>query len=175
MFFFLHVFRLMVFACCSFSFAVVWSDLSQETIYLTWQRSPSTTMTIQWVSSPQEKESIVTYRTVKENEDWLMMRGESFPFPQSPRYLIHRVELKNLQPDTEYFFKIAPSPNKYQFLTAPAQWVKELKFVVGGDMYHEAMPFMAKTCCKAQRFRPYCCLGGRYCLRRDRAACACSK
>lgn len=138
-----------------------WADLAQETLYLTWQQSPSTTMTIQWISTPQEKESIVFYAPVMNQQEWLKATGESFPFPQSPQYLIHRVELKNLKPNSEYRFKIAPSNTPYQFLTAPSELVKELKFVVGGDMYHDAMQYMAKTCQRAALTNPtFAVLGG---------------
>jgi hypothetical protein len=138
-----------------------WADLAQETIYLTWQQHPSTTMTIQWITSPQEKQSIVVYRPRKENLEWLKATGESFTFPQASNYLIHRVELKNLQPDREYTFKVLPYKDEYHFLTAPLKLEKELRFIVGGDMYHDDMKFMETTCLKAAQTRPaFALIGG---------------
>ena len=118
-------------------------------------------MTVQWISAPQEKESTVSYRPAKEKAEWLKTTGESYPFPQSPHYLIHRVEIKNLLPNSEYRFKVASSEKEFQFLTAPSQLTKELRFVVGGDMYHDAIHFMAKTCQRAAETSPlFALLGG---------------
>lgn len=136
------------------------ADLAQETIYLTWQQSPSTTMTIQWLSLAHEKQSIVSYRPAKREGEWLKTTGEVFPFPQLSKYLVHRVELKKLQPDTEYVFTVLSYPEKYLFLTAPARLDKELRFVVGGDMYHDGISFLKKTCQKAAQFNPLFALVG---------------
>lgn len=137
------------------------ADLAQETVYLTWQQNPSTTMTIQWLSTSQEKQNAIVYRELKEERKWWNETGENFPFPQSPLYLIHRVELKNLQPGTEYAFKILPQEREYRFKTLPSQLEKELHFVVGGDMYHDALQFMVKTCQKAAQTAPaFALIGG---------------
>lgn len=137
-----------------------WADLAQDTIYLTWQQNPSTTMTIQWVSLAQEKQSTVSYRPVKGEGEWLKVTGEVIAFPYTSKYLVHRVELKNLQPNTEYFFYVLSYPEKYRFLTAPARLEKELRFVVGGDMYHDGISLLARTCQKAAQFNPLFALVG---------------
>jgi acid phosphatase type 7 len=121
---------------------------------LTWQQSPSTTMTIQWISPFQEKQSVVVYRPRQSEQEWQKATGEILGFPQASQYLIHRVELKNLQPNTEYVFKIVPYIEEYRFLTAPARLEKELRFVVGGDMYHDDIPTLVKTSQKAALTSP---------------------
>ena len=137
-----------------------WADLAQDTIYLTWQQSPSTTMTIQWISLDQDKQSDVIYR-LQNHSEWLKTRGESYPFPQSPQHLIHSVELRDLQPDREYVFKVLPYQEEYQFQTAPLQLNQELQFVVGGDMYHDGIQLLAKTCRKAAETNPrFALIGG---------------
>lgn len=58
MFHLFSIFRWSVYSICLFFLTCNgWADLAQETIYLTWQKSPSTTMTIQWVSSFQENKA----------------------------------------------------------------------------------------------------------------------
>jgi hypothetical protein len=151
--------RTFYFLCLLLLTCSCWADLAQETIYLTWQQSPSTTMTIQWISSFKEKQSIVTYRPKKGGE-WLKATGEILAFPQASQYLIHRLELKNLQPNTEYIFKVLPYTEEYQFLTAPSCLEKELHFVVGGDMYHDTIPLLVKTSQKAAQTSPMFALVG---------------
>jgi acid phosphatase type 7 len=139
-----------------------WSELSEETIYLTWQRDPSTTMTIQWLSDLQEEETMLVYRLknqpITENK---LIKGEYFPLPQTSNYLIHRIELIGLQPNTDYIFQICPDQKEYLFHTAPSDLVNELRFVVGGDMYHDTIQLVAQTCQKAAQTSPaFALLGG---------------
>lgn len=154
--------RLTILYICFFiSSSSCWADLAQETIYLTWQQSPSTTMTIQWISSFQEKQSVVVYRTRQNEQEWQKVTGEILEFPQASQYLIHRVELKNLQSNTEYVFRVVPYREEYHFLTAPAHLEKELRFVVGGDMYHDGIPTLIKTSQKAAQTSPlFALIGG---------------
>lgn len=140
-----------------------WGDLAQETIYLTWQRTPSTTMTIQWISPYQEKEkqSTVVYRPRQDNGEWLKAIGGNCPFPQAAQYLIHRMEISDLQPNTEYTFKLLPYEEEYHFLTAPEELKEDIRFVVGGDMYHDGIQLMAKTCQTAAETNPlFALIGG---------------
>jgi len=138
-----------------------WADLAQETVYLTWQQSPSTTMTIQWISSNRDKQSIVTYRPRSATKEWLKVTGESLGFPQASQYLIHKVELRDLQPNTEYVFRVISHPEEYQFLTAPKNLDKEIRFVVGGDMYHDDISFMRQISQKAAQTIPlFALIGG---------------
>lgn len=122
------------------------ASFAEQTLYLSWQRDPTTTMTIQWLTSSEDKQSIINYRPKSNNtNEWLQTKGTEILFPQSPQYSIHRVELENLKPNTEYIFTIPKSSNQYQFLTAPSKLDKKLHFVVGGDMYHDGIEIMAKT------------------------------
>lgn len=128
------------------------ADLTQETIYLTWQRNPSTTMTIQWISLKQDSPSQVSYRLKKEGSNFIKIQDEVIPFPRASKYFIYRVELQNLLPDTE---------KEYQFITAPLSLTKEFQFVVGGDMYHDGIQFMEKTCRQAAQTNPlFALIGG---------------
>jgi len=117
-------------------------------------------MTIQWISSFEEKQSLVTYRSCQAEGTWLNAMGEALPFPQASQYLIHRVELQNLSPKTEYLFKLLPYKEEYHFTTAPSHLEKELHFVVGGDMYHDEIEIVTKICQKAAATNPTFALVG---------------
>src|SRR3954463_13149803 len=93
-------------------------DLASETVYLTWQRSPSTTMTVQWLSIPGQTNVGIEYRA-KEEKEWRLAKGIQFPFPRSNKYDFNRVELTELKPDTAYLFRIAPLESIYTFRTMP--------------------------------------------------------
>ncbi len=138
-----------------------WANLAQETIYLTWQKSPSTSMTIQWVSSAQEKSNILLYRTKNKGKKWQRVASTAFSFPSAPQYLIHRIEIDKLQPNTEYIFQLLPYPEEYQFLTAPSDLSDNLHFVVGGDIYHDGIALLVKMCQQAAKTSPlFSLIGG---------------
>lgn len=138
-----------------------WAGLAQETIYLTWQKNPATTMTIQWISPSQEKETAVQYRPCASTSEWIQVMGETLPFPSLPKYIVHRVEINQLQPNTEYIFRVVPFAEEYRFMTAPAKLEKEIRFVVGGDIYHDDISFVATTCKQAAQFEPlFALIGG---------------
>lgn len=106
----------------------------QETlpVYLTWQRDPSTTMTIQWLSLPEVTDGQIEYQK-KENSRWIPAQGICSELPLKAPYNINVIELEGLEPNSEYRFKI--KDNEYRFRTAPLTLSEPLRFIVGGDIY----------------------------------------
>lgn len=141
----------------------IFADLSSETLYLTWQRQPDTTMTIQWISLCEEQDSSLYYRPVKSME-WQKVSGVIKNFPTSNQYLLHRVELIHLKPDTMYELTLTPNQeNPYFFRTMPEGLTRPIRFVVGGDMYHDDKETkdMETTCRQASKTNPdFALLGG---------------
>jgi acid phosphatase type 7 len=113
-------------------------------ILLTWQRDPTTTMTIDWHSTPETgrpRPPVLLYRELgAEDEAWKEAPGTMHPFPFTDR-TISRVELTGLTPDTEYEFRFGPPPGRYafpesrvyRFRTMPEQLEREVRIGVGGD------------------------------------------
>jgi len=159
------IMRKNIFLFCLFLFSFFltiksWSDLSSDTIYLTWKGDPTTTMTVQWISSLDQRASVVFYREKNQNR-WFRMIGETSPLPFSSKYFIHSVELTALQPATEYIFKIITDAQEYLFQTMPADLHSSIQFVEGGDMYHDEIAFVARTCQEAAKHSPdFALLGG---------------
>jgi hypothetical protein len=102
-------------------------------LFLTWQRDPTTTMTIDWHTEPAqgERDSVVQY-TIDGVDGWQEAKGDVRPFPFSDR-LVHRVELKGLKPDTQYRFRFGEDSKSYLFRTMPATLDRPLRFINGGD------------------------------------------
>lgn len=112
-------------------------------LMLSWQRDPTTTITIDWhVLKPREGERAASSRPVVDvrplgEHIWRRITGGSKPFPHSNR-IIHRVEVASLQPDTVYEFRLHEMPRIYRFQTLPATLGdgESLRFAVGGDVRH---------------------------------------
>ena len=121
-------------------------------------------MTIQWISPLQEIESKVFYKKI-DDENTLQQTGSTQPLPNSKNYLLHRVELTDLIPDTYYEFKTNEdnSTKALLFQTMPRELKEPIRFVVGGDMYHhgETPKSMQSTCLQAAKTNPrFAMLGG---------------
>lgn len=106
-------------------------------LYLTWQRSPTTTMTIQWISLDGTPEDYVEYHVSLSAPLWHSISAERISLPGLKRFQLHRTELTGLTPNTEYFFKIGHKGKIYKFLTAPTNLSSPLTFASGGDIYHD--------------------------------------
>jgi hypothetical protein len=59
--------------------------------------------------------------------------------------LVHKVSLENLEPNTDYAFRIGANPKVYKFRTAPAHLDEPLRFLIGGDIYNQTKRLISAT------------------------------
>jgi hypothetical protein len=115
-----------------------------NTLFLTWQRDPTTTMTIQWIGATGETSDTKVYYAAEggagattrpsgsSNAGWLNQAPVTKPYPTTD-LKVFRCELSGLRPDTGYQFKIGKSSPTYRFKTMPAKATNTLHFISGGD------------------------------------------
>ncbi|HEY2414214.1 MAG TPA: metallophosphoesterase family protein [Pirellulaceae bacterium] len=98
-------------------------------LFLTWQRDPTTTMTIQWVGI----ESVADIRVSPVAADqWQTAKPATKPFPDT-ELKVHRCELTGLKPGTEYKFQIGDQKTDHRFRTMPEKATDTIQWVSGGD------------------------------------------
>jgi hypothetical protein len=74
-------------------------------------------------------------------------------------YNFHKLTLSGLQPDSTTEFKI--DEKVYCFHTLPKTMSRPIRFVVGGDMYHDSLAPLKETNCAAARTNPdFALVGG---------------
>jgi acid phosphatase type 7 len=101
-------------------------------LILTWQRDPSSTMTIDWhEASPLEKPVLLHRR--KGGDAWKTSTPVASGFPHAPGRMVYRVELTGLESDADYEFRPAGRELPYHFRTMPKRLTRTLRVVVGGD------------------------------------------
>ncbi len=101
-------------------------------LILTWQRDPSSTMTIDWhETSPLEKPVLLHRR--KGTDAWKSSTPVASDFPHAPGRTVYRVELTGLEPDAVYEFRPAEREQPYHFRTMPKRLTRKLRVVAGGD------------------------------------------
>ena len=112
-----------------------------DTLFLTWQRDPTTTMTVQWVGSEWEAAdktvSVAQYHTAAPAapaaaQPWTAVKPAVKPFPMTD-LKVFRAEFTGLTPGTEYQFKIGKKSPTWRFRTMPAKATDTFTFVSGGD------------------------------------------
>ena len=106
------------------------SGARPDTLFLTWQRDPTTTMTVQWVGTGSSAPDV--YVSALNGSTWTAAHAESRSFPLTD-LRVYRAELTGLAPGTEYQFRIGTQPAVYRFHTMPAKATDAVSFVSGGD------------------------------------------
>ncbi|QOV91004.1 purple acid phosphatase family protein [Humisphaera borealis] len=109
-----------------------------STLFLTWQRDPTTTMTVQWIGVTGETADTRVYCSTAVGVSerlglWPMTATPKIkPYPMTD-FKVFRAELTGLQPDTTYYFRIGKSSPIYNFRTMPARATNTISFISGGD------------------------------------------
>ncbi len=105
-------------------------------LYLQWQRDPTTTMTVHWHTTNQA-DSVLQFRDAK-GKTWRDAKGSSVPMPDTKSgRTIHTVELTKLKPKTDYWFRFGAQSKEFKFRTMPKTLSQPVRFIEGGDVYHE--------------------------------------
>src|SRR5262249_53148220 len=120
-----------------------------STLFLSWQRDPTTTMTVQWVGTAGETaDTRVYFAPAKEvvaaaaakpkdagkakesdkTKGWPGVPTIAKPYPMTD-FKVYRTELTGLTPGTDYQFKIGKSSGMYRFRTAPAKANDTVTFI----------------------------------------------
>jgi hypothetical protein len=103
-----------------------------DTLFLTWQRDPTTTTTVQWVGTRGETADANVYYAKARGGPRLVQRTATRPYPRTD-FKVFRAELTGLAPGTDYQFRVGRESPTYRFRTMPAKATDTIHFVSGGD------------------------------------------
>jgi acid phosphatase type 7 len=136
-------------------------DHQEQGLLLTWQRDPTTTMTIDWHTVGEASEPLF-FRArggASASGGWTAAPSIRRPFPFTDR-TVHRAELAGLAPGGAYEFRIGESGPVRWFRTMPADASAPVRFVTGGDLRHRR-EWMVNTARQAMRYDPeFVLIGG---------------
>src|SRR5580692_3330894 len=74
-------------------------------LFLTWQRDPTTTMTVQWVGEEKDAATRPIWFAKEGTKEWKSQTWSSRKFPLTD-LMIFRTELTRLEPGTDYRFRV---------------------------------------------------------------------
>jgi acid phosphatase type 7 len=102
-----------------------------DTLFLSWQGDPTTTMTVQWIAPESAADVWIQFATV-ENPLWQVGKTLTKPFLNTD-LKVYRCEMTGLKDGCEYQFQLARSAKVYRFRTMPKKATNTIQFVSGGD------------------------------------------
>ena len=103
-----------------------------STLFLTWRRDPTTTMTVQWIGTTGETtDTKVSYAALRA-ESWETKPAVARPYPFTD-LKVFRAELTGLSPGTDYRFRVGKQSPTYRFRTMPSKATNAIHFISGGD------------------------------------------
>lgn len=138
----------------------IWALFDPLCLYLTWQKNPESTMTIQWITPLHRTQDEVEYKRVNEDA-WQKANGKHLAMPNGFPLWIHRLELTDLQANTAYHFRTGDDAVIYKFKTMPAELVEPIRFIDGGDIYHDGLKVLNEMNMQAAKTNPsFAILGG---------------
>lgn len=141
-------------------FAGAAEEYDPPIVYLTWQRQPDTTMTVQWITPKDRSDDLIEYKLDSET-DWHRQKGTHNSLPGRYPFFIHRIELSGLNPESTYYFRVGAEGKIFKFRTLPAVLKGPLQFVSGGDLYHDTLDRVARTNKEAAKKSPqFALIGG---------------
>jgi hypothetical protein len=103
------------------------------TLFLTWQRDPTTTMTIQWTGAVGEASDPTISYAPLQGLIWQQQKTLTKPYAPKTDLKVFRAELADLSPGTDYQFRIGKYSPTYRFRTMPAKATDTISFISGGD------------------------------------------
>ena len=101
-------------------------------LFCTWQRDPTTTMTVQWIGESGDADQRPIWYAQEKSDEWRQQAFASKPFPMTEKR-VFRAELTGLEPDTDYRFRVGLDSSEQRFRTMPAKATNAIQFVSGGD------------------------------------------
>ena len=107
-------------------------ETKPDTLFLTWQRDPTTTMTVQWIGKEKEPQQAAVSFTELKKDQWQTVSTHDRPYPLSD-LCAYRAELSGLTPGTEYEFRVGEHKVPFRFRTMPAKATDSFSFISGGD------------------------------------------
>lgn len=105
-------------------------------VYLTIQEKPDTQMTVCWVLPRTIDKQLLKYREAT-SDQWFQVETEPLKFPESFPFTLFIAELHDLKPESRYEFILPEAQTVYAFKTLPSTLSRPVKFVAGGDIYHD--------------------------------------
>lgn len=124
--------------CCFVSLIFSQNLYDPPALYAVWTKDPTSNISIIWNTRddiPKEVKHppFIEYRLRgHETSDWIQTESVRNPLPFTNR-IVHRADLENLNPGTEYSFRLDSNSHVYYFRTMPEKLTRPIKFAAGGD------------------------------------------
>lgn len=121
----------LIISCLVLVWGVCLGAIEPDALYLTWTGDPTTSMTVVWFGGDGSQ---VMYHQVGDSS-WLDAKAVSHGVTETAA-VIYVSQIEGLKSDATYVFKVEGSKKNYRFRTLPEELSREVRFVVGGDVFY---------------------------------------
>lgn len=129
-------------------------------VYLTVQEKADTSMTVCWIVPSTENDQHLKYHEAS-SDHWYQIEASPEKFPGKLPYSLLVVELVGLEAEKKYEFLLSGGEELYAFKTLPSTLTRPIKFVAGGDIYHDKIATVEEMNRIAAKLDPdFALLGG---------------
>ncbi len=127
-----------------------------DSLYLTIPTAPETSMAVHWLEEGEVKTTKILYRAVSSKS-----RNEVVALQERwGNDTLCKGVLKDLLPDTEYFFSLEGEEIEYRFRTMPSGLQRPVYIAIGGDAYQKLDPYEEMNKVVAEKCPDFVVLGG---------------
>ena len=139
----------------------VFAQAEEPSVWLTWKNDPTTTMTVMWITKASDANDTLLYHVKASGTTWDQAKGTHWKLPHSTPFHVHKVELKGLKSDTVYSFRVGNSKETHGLRTMPKNLNTPIRFVAGGDAFHNSFKRYKAMCKQAAKENPrFAIIGG---------------
>lgn len=137
------------------------SAIEEPILFLTWKKDPQHTITAVWITDDPSCTGLIEWKLQKD-EIFRQKSAHKTPLEINKQIVYFlTADLGFLKPDTFYQFKVEGLEHLHGFKTAPETLAEPVKFIVGGDVYHDDIePVVAMMQTAASTNPLFCVLGG---------------
>ncbi|WP_437202782.1 metallophosphoesterase [Planctomicrobium sp. SH664] len=103
-----------------------------DTLFLTWQRDPTTTIVATWVATELPEADAIIHVAKVGSTKWKTFKTRRRNYPV-PGLFVFSAEAEGLRPGTQYLLKIGSGSEELRFQTMPDKLTNTFQFISGGD------------------------------------------
>ena len=135
--------------------------LSFPISFLTWKRDPQHCINVVWLTEDCNYTGLIQWKTEDEENFHQKAALKTKVTLDKRTFYLFQTQLNFLKPDQVYLYKIEDEVATRKFKTAPSNLEEKVKFIVGGDAYHDNVDHVSNMFRAAAKFNPlFCVLGG---------------
>lgn len=136
----------------------LWGE-NPEAFYLTWEKNPESSVVVNWLSKTGGVK--ILHLRKEDGSQGGIVEVSPVPLQDHSDYFFYQVSINDLAPEALYELRLEGVDQPFKWRTLPAKLSRSIKFIVGGDIYHDGIKNVEEMNQVAAKLNPdFALLGG---------------